>query len=164
VKSNALCIKVFYEHFVGRHLKLPTTEEAIKEAKLFSATSGFPPIIFGAIDGCHIVCMPPKKQTILFRNRHNTLSLNVLVMGGASGRVYFVKSNCPGSFNDNRILRQSVLWEVMEDGEWRPFPGAIIIGDFFILSALVCTILLLSALKVLESVSFLIGGKMCSDS
>jgi hypothetical protein len=49
-KSNKLCINVLFDGFVGRHIRLPTREEAIKEAKLFCLASDFPaPIIFAAI-------------------------------------------------------------------------------------------------------------------
>jgi hypothetical protein len=154
IKSNAMCIQILFENFVGRHVKMPTQEEAIKEAKLFSAASGFPPIVFGAIDGTHVIVMPPKAQTILYRNRHSRLSLNILMMGGASGLIYFVKANCPGSFNDNRILRHSVLWEILEINGWLPFPGGIIIGEIFF-----CTRLHLSSALQDKGVKIECSGK-----
>jgi hypothetical protein len=50
-KSNRMCTDVLFGGgFVGRHIRLPTREEAIKEAKLFCKASDFPaPIIFAAI-------------------------------------------------------------------------------------------------------------------
>jgi hypothetical protein len=52
---------------------------------------------FYSTDGTHVGVTPPKRERVLYRNRHDTLSLNVTVLGGASGKVFMVKSNCPGS-------------------------------------------------------------------
>jgi hypothetical protein len=65
---------------------------------------------------------------IPYRNRHDTLSLNVTVLGGASGKVYYVNSKCPGSFNDCRVLQSSNLWDTMEHQQELPFPTGLIAG------------------------------------
>ena len=49
------CVDVFYEHFVPLYNVLPTEQEAKMEADEISFRSGFPAIVWGCIDGTHIV-------------------------------------------------------------------------------------------------------------
>jgi hypothetical protein len=60
--------------------------------------------------------------------RHDVLSLNVTVLAGASGKAFAVKSNCPGSFHDTRVLQNSSLWQTMEVEKIRPYPEGIVAG------------------------------------
>lgn len=52
----------------------------------------------------------------------------IFVVGGADYRIFFVSCRWPGSVADARVVRNSVLWDSLENG-WRPFPGAVILGD-----------------------------------
>jgi hypothetical protein len=133
-KSAALqaikqCVSIFFDVFVPSYIKMPTPDQAKKEARLFSQNSAFPPVIFAAIDGCHVRVNPKKDIRVMYRNRYGTLSFNVLVLAGATGRVFYVKSNSPGSCNDNQVLKSSELWNLMESGEGIPFEGGVIAGD-----------------------------------
>jgi hypothetical protein len=68
VKTHKMVIDILFDTFVGRHIHLPTTEEAIQEAKIFRMVSGFPAtIFFGAVDGTHVELIPPKNTRILYR-------------------------------------------------------------------------------------------------
>ena len=40
--------------FVTRHIFIPSTAKALRDAQIFSEIAGFPPIVWGTIDGCHI--------------------------------------------------------------------------------------------------------------
>ena len=68
-KSIDLVIRAFHEstierkNFVHRQVRLPTPEEALKEAMDFQEKSNFPPvpnnpIVFASVDGTHIKGMP----------------------------------------------------------------------------------------------------------
>ena len=46
-----MCKVNFWHHLVKKYLREPTNREAKKEARAFSNISGFPRIIFAAIDG-----------------------------------------------------------------------------------------------------------------
>ena len=72
--------------------------------------------------------MPPSDQRIYYFNRHNETSINMLIVAGASGQIYFVKTDVPGSRHDAFIFQTSELYQVLKMG-WRPFPSAILLGD-----------------------------------
>ncbi len=73
--------------------------------------------------------MPPKDFEQIHMNRKNSLSLNVLVLCGALGKVYFVKSNAPGSYHDAHCLANSVLFEHLNSQDWNPITDGVILGD-----------------------------------
>ena len=52
-KSIDIVIDAIYK-VVPDLIKLPTEEQALKEAKTYQSKNGFPPIAWGAIDGTHI--------------------------------------------------------------------------------------------------------------
>jgi hypothetical protein len=53
-ESITICIDVLHSHLVPNYIRLPTASEAREEAQLFNLGSGFPPIVWGAVDGTHI--------------------------------------------------------------------------------------------------------------
>ncbi len=107
-------------------------------------------------DGCHINVMPPSDYEQIHLNRKSSKSLNILVMGGASYRAYFVKSNCPGivncllrykmmqvksapynfilffflgSYHDSHILKNSALYDFLNSADWSPMSDGCILAD-----------------------------------
>ena len=52
-----------------------------------------------------------------------------MVVGSASGRIYSVLADAPGKFNDASIFRHSALFKLLHEQQWRPFPGAVLLGD-----------------------------------
>ena len=64
-----------------------------------------------------------------YLNRHHRRSLNTQIVCGMSGRIYSVLSDTPGKYNDASIFRNSALFKLMDEGGWRPFPGAVLLGD-----------------------------------
>jgi hypothetical protein len=127
--SISTSLKVLFENLVPQYITLPTYEEAQEEAHLFHAASSFPPIVWGAIDGTHVLVSPPSSQETAFRNRHHSLSLNVMIVAGASGRISAVCSSMPGSNHDSRIFEQSHLFYLLNVLNWRPCPNFIVIAD-----------------------------------
>ena len=62
----------------------------------------------GAIDGTHVPCTPPKRRRGAYRNRHGTLSHNVLVVVDFSGYILYILSGWEGSAHDSRVLRDAL--------------------------------------------------------
>ena len=119
---------------------LPKEEEAKTEALLFSqkARGPFPPIIFCSIDGTHVRVEPPKKKkkTSALRdprshyyNRHDELSINVMMVVGASYKIYECVATSKGSVHDSRVFKNSDLYQLFTTYKWRPFENAMIVGD-----------------------------------
>ena len=52
-----------------------------------------------------------------------------MIVCGPSGRIYAVLSDAPGKFNDASIFRNSALFKLLDEQKWRPFPGAVLLGD-----------------------------------
>ena len=72
--------KVFYQHLVQKYLKLPTLEEAQKEAKLFAKAPptseekfDFPKKIYLSLDGTHI----PSEYNFFIHKSPGYLSLTI---------------------------------------------------------------------------------------
>jgi hypothetical protein len=72
--------------------------------------------------------MPPKEETIAYRNRKGGLSLNTMVLCGASGRIYYAKSTSQGSHHDSHVFTTSDLKPHL-DTHGTPFEDAVIIAD-----------------------------------
>jgi hypothetical protein len=54
VESIDICINVLHKYLVPNYIRLPTQSEAKEEAELFHQASGFPALVWGAVDGTHI--------------------------------------------------------------------------------------------------------------
>ena len=125
-----------FEKVVPQYIDYPDEDQAKEEARLFSLKSGFPPIVWSALDGTHCKVRAPisEEDTEVFRNRHHFLSLNVMVVVGASGRFYYIHSSVPGSQHDSRIAEESALFKKLREDGYKPFIDengdvAIIIAD-----------------------------------
>lgn len=87
------------------------------------------PSVCGCIDGTHVQVQPLRDVEADFVNRHHTHSLNVLAVAGPDLRFYHVNSTYPGSCHDSGVLRKTTLWTAFESGSFKPFEGAVILGD-----------------------------------
>ena len=74
---------------------------------------------------------PPtfEKTRDFYLNRKHFTSLNTMIVAGATGRIYSVLSDTPGKFNDASIFRNSALFKLLDEQNWRPFPGSVLLGD-----------------------------------
>ena len=72
--------------------------------------------------------MAPSDLRIHYFNRHSETSINMLIVVGMSGRIYFCKTDTPGARHDAFIFTNSELYQVLKRG-WRPFQSAILLGD-----------------------------------
>uniref|UniRef100_A0A673CVJ1 Putative nuclease HARBI1 n=1 Tax=Sphaeramia orbicularis TaxID=375764 RepID=A0A673CVJ1_9TELE len=103
---------------MGRHIQFPCTRDALNATKHgFYAVAGFPRVI-GAIDCTHVQLVPPSDREHVYRNRKHTHSLNVQVVCNSHGVITNVVAKYPGSAHDSFILRNSVLFSKLRDGEY----------------------------------------------
>jgi len=97
-------------------------------AQRFFLIGGMPSVC-GVLDGTLIPIISPSHNEHQFVDRHKKgHSLNVMAVCGPSFEFFHVNPRWPGSVNDARILRVSTLNTAFDDG-YRPFPGAVILGD-----------------------------------
>lgn len=99
-----------------------------KVAQAFYQIDHFPGVI-GAIDGTHVLMCPPEKDEQEYLNRHSTHSFNVCAVAGPTYMFYYVNSGTPGRSHDGGVLRRTTLWRQWEVEKFRPFHGAVILGD-----------------------------------
>ena len=70
----------------------------------------------------------PKEWRAECRNRKNGLSINGLIVAGASYRIYAALTDKGGASHDMAILSTSELYRQLQNG-WRPFHNAILLAD-----------------------------------
>nr|CAI5854433.1 unnamed protein product [Callosobruchus analis] len=108
----------------SRHyIKFPENLAATK-AK-FQQIGNFPGII-GCIDCTHVVITSPGgPHAELFRNRKQSFSINVQVVGGPDQEIYDIVARYPGSYHDSNIFNRSSIKSRLER---RLLPGYVL-GD-----------------------------------
>ncbi|KAB0790733.1 hypothetical protein PPYR_15682 [Photinus pyralis] len=109
------------------YIRMPNTEEEIRNHQLaFYNIARFPRTI-GAIDCTHVrIQSPGGHNAEYFRNRKGYFSLIVQVVGDASLRVLDIVVRWPGSTHDQTIFNNSRIHARLENGE---FNNSIILGD-----------------------------------
>ncbi len=53
----------------------------------------------------------------------------ILLLKGATGNIYAVRSSSPGSHHDAHVFRDSNLFTKLHDENFRPFRNALLLGD-----------------------------------
>ena len=107
------------------YVRWPTDAATRNQIKgSFFEKAGFPNVI-GAIDGTHIRIVKPNRDEYQYVNRKLYHSLNVQAVCDADGKFTNMEVRWPGSAHDSFILRQSCVWDYMEN---TPFHGYIL-GD-----------------------------------
>lgn len=114
----AVCIRLF-----PRVVTWPQDIE--REVANFYSIAGFPRVI-GAVDGSLINIDAPTRHEAAFVDRHGNHSLNCMFVSGSRCQFLYVNPKWPGSVHDSRVLRNSRLYEQMEQGM---FPNYVILGD-----------------------------------
>lgn len=97
-------------------------------ARAFYNIANFPGVV-GVIDGTHIEYTPPILHEQEYVNRHQTHSFNMCAVSGPTYMFYYVNSATPGRSHDSGVLRRTMLWQQWEVEKYRPFHGAVILGD-----------------------------------
>lgn len=73
------------------------------------------PRVAGAVDGTLIPIKAPSSNESDFVDRHGNNSFNAMVVCGGNHEFFYASARWPGSVHDNRVLRNSTLfqqWEV----------------------------------------------------
>lgn len=109
---DALCDK----NILRRFIKFPTIEQLEENKEQFRQIAGLPNII-GAIDGTHIRIVRPKEFEAEYVNRKRYHSINVQVVFDAQYHIIDLEARWPGSTHDSRILNESGLKLIFENGE-----------------------------------------------
>ena len=65
----------------------------------------------------------------IWYNRHHQTAINNLILSGSSNEIFFISANSPGSLHDSDVFHSSDLFVKLHIDGWRPFPGALILGD-----------------------------------
>ena len=95
-RNTHMCVDTLFEDFTINNIRLPTRAEAEREAQRYHQISNFPPIGWGAVDGCHIAICPSAADRLVYINRKGWPSLNCMFNAGASFRIWTLKTNSPG--------------------------------------------------------------------
>ena len=87
----------------------------------------------GAIDGCHVeIISPPIDKQASYVNRNHYHSVNLIAVCNSKMKFTYVSAGAPGSYHDQRALRQTALWrEIIKDDGNSIFPSGHyhILGD-----------------------------------
>ena len=130
-QSIKLVNNALYDYLVPRYIKFPTPQEAEASAEKFKE-QGFPAkLIWGALDGTHVLVRPPINNRDKYHNRHGTTSLNVLLLVDADGIFRWCASHSPGRQHDSAIFHDSKLCKKLQKWSERhlPFKHAVIAAD-----------------------------------
>ncbi|XP_052806261.1 putative nuclease HARBI1 [Mya arenaria] len=109
---NALSSPALIRQFI----KFPgSVEEFRQNAVQMQGIARFPKVI-GAIDGTHINIASPNQHEEIYVNRKGKHSINVQVVFDGWYTIIDVVARWPGSVHDRRVLRESSLNNLFENG------------------------------------------------
>ncbi len=57
------------------------------------------------------------------------MSINAMILVGASGKIFYLKTSSPGSKHDSSVLKASKLFEKLHVEGWTPLTNGIIAAD-----------------------------------
>lgn len=72
------------------------------------------PRVAGIVDGTLINIDAPSIDESAYVDRHGNHSLNAMVVSGPNEQFYYASAKWPGSVHDNRVMRNSTLYEKWE--------------------------------------------------
>lgn len=110
----------------ARYIKMPASEEELRECRQkFYNIARFPKCI-GAIDCSHVkIQSPGGNDAEIFRNRKQFFSLNVQTIADTDLKIRDIVARWPGSAHDSHILRNSRIYHSFENGAF----GNNLVGD-----------------------------------
>ena len=118
-------VRVVNENLFDEVVRWP--ENCVEFSNDFFNMHGIPSVC-GLIDGTLIRIKKPSEHEENFVDRHGNHSINAMLVSGPQHQFVYCNSSWLGSVNDARALRNSSLSRKFNNN-YRPFPGAIILGD-----------------------------------
>lgn len=103
-------------------------QDSVQFSQDFFAMAGMPSVC-GIVDGTLVGIATPSVNEQQYVDRKGNHSLNVMLVAGPQHQFVACNASWPGSVNDARVLRNSRLYNAFELDGYRPFPGAVILGD-----------------------------------
>ncbi|XP_016122431.1 putative nuclease HARBI1 [Sinocyclocheilus grahami] len=97
------------------HIKFPDSRKLKEMADVFENRWDVPQCV-GAIDGSHIPIIAPEKYPRDYFNRKGWHSIVIQAVVDGKGLFWDLCVGHPGSVHDARVLRQSYLWKMLNDG------------------------------------------------
>ncbi|XP_060098254.1 putative nuclease HARBI1 [Heteronotia binoei] len=92
-----------------QHVQFPTGEEEPRTARAgFALVAGFPNVMV-AVDCTHVAMVAPRKDPMVYQNRHHFYSLNVQASCDHWGVFTDLVAKFPGSMQDAQIFTSSGL-------------------------------------------------------
>ncbi|XP_071345501.1 uncharacterized protein [Trachinotus anak] len=98
------------------HITCPDADKLVELATFFNNRWRVPQCV-GAIDGSHLPIIAPEEHPRDYYNRKGWHSIILQAVVDGKGLFWDVCVGFPGSVHDARVLRQSHLWEIVNDGE-----------------------------------------------
>ncbi|KAM9323465.1 uncharacterized protein KZ484_021555 [Pholidichthys leucotaenia] len=113
------CLKEFCssveEVLLPEFIQMPSAEKLREMALHFEQWWGLPQCV-GAIGRSHIPIMAPQEDHIKYCNQEGWCSVVLQAAVDGGGLFWDVHAGKPGSMDDVRVLRSSLLWEQAERG------------------------------------------------
>ncbi|XP_052415715.1 uncharacterized protein zgc:113227 isoform X1 [Carassius gibelio] len=97
------------------HIKFPDSKRLKEMADVFENRWNLPQCV-GAIDGSHIPIIAPEKYPRDYFNRKGWHSIVMQAVVDGNGLFWDLCVGHPGSVHDARVLRESYLWKMLNDG------------------------------------------------
>jgi len=112
-------------HMFPNVVKWP--EDTSQLAAQFFRYGGFP-LVAGCVDGTLVKIDAPLKHEEQFVDPNGNHSINCMMICGPNMEIYYVNARWPGASHDSRVLRNSHITNLFENG-WRPFPNCVLLGN-----------------------------------
>ncbi|XP_052788853.1 putative nuclease HARBI1 [Mya arenaria] len=101
---------------VRQFISFPTDAADLRRnATIFEGIANFPKVM-GLIDGTHIRIRAPSEDEYMYVNRKQFHSINVQVVVDGEDKIIDIVARWPGSVHDARILRESGLSQLLDNG------------------------------------------------
>lgn len=115
--SDVICA-----HLLEKYIKWPEAQNVQETVQGFMNLKGFPGVL-GAIDGSHIPIKTPVVCPENYINRKSFASINLQAVCYSKMHFLDIFVGWPGSVHDSRVLKNSPLFDKIENNQAAMFPN-----------------------------------------